>query len=105
MKLFPLLEKLDMNNNYSDTLKGFPALENLKELHLANNNIYDITPLSKLKALEELDLTGNNPIANFAPLLSCPNLKKLTLSSISRRDDDFLHANLPNLTIIEGHIY
>ena len=70
---------------------------NLKKLDIygGKNNISDISVLSNLKSLEELDLSENN-ISDISILSGLTNLKKLTLSGNEIIDINAL-SNLTNL--------
>ena len=70
---------LDLNGNIPD-LSPLSGLTELRELNLWANNISDITPLSGLTALTGLDLDGNE-IADISPLSKLPHLEWLILSS------------------------
>jgi len=62
-------------------LDGISSLAGLKELYLAYNEIFDISPLSMLENLQVLDLEGNNidDITQVEFLLLCTKLNDLTL--------------------------
>jgi len=68
---------------------------NLRELSLFNNQITDVTPLSRLTNLTELSITSNE-ITNVSPLGSLTNLERLFLSNNQITDVSPL-LNLINL--------
>lgn len=61
------------------SLAGLEKAHNLLELRLARNLIEDIKPISGLKNLQSLDLSGNK-ITNLDPLEKLVNLQYLELS-------------------------
>ena len=60
-------------------LTGLEFAINLKELHLAHNQISDITPLGALTKLIVLDLHNNFEISDVFPLSALKNLTHLSL--------------------------
>ena len=75
-------------------------------MYLSDNDISDITPLSKLITLEELGLYKND-ITDVTPLFGLVNLKKLELfdNPISDKDIQALKKALPNCEIILENPY
>jgi Leucine-rich repeat (LRR) protein len=69
-----------------------------EDLDLSNNQINDISPLSRLTGLEWVVLDDNN-ISDITPLSNLTNLTKLSLSDNQIRDISPL-ANLTNLVML-----
>ena len=110
------LIKLDLSNNYIESLTGIELLVNLELINLENNNIKNISPLIKLinlieiycannlidsfndyshfgnlKNLEVLDLSGNEILSNNKNskkmiIYYCPNLKIFNKNYITEKD-------------------
>lgn len=72
------IKKLAATQYHISDLKGIEHLINMKYLNLFENKIKDITPLSNLKKLEDLDL-GYNEINDISQISSLINLKNLSL--------------------------
>ena len=68
-------EYWDMND-ISYFIKHQPTVRSLR---LIGGTFTDITPLTQLNYLEELEITLNNYITDISPIASLVNLKKLTL--------------------------
>ena len=60
-------------------------LKNLKQLVIARNRIWDLSPLEELTRLEFLDLSCN-PITDISSLRSLTSLRKLYLNGCSAKD-------------------
>jgi len=71
---------LDCSTKGIKSIKGLEAFPGLQTLHLFNNDVTDISPITDLSALNILDL-GNNPIGSHLPLTNLVNLKALGLSN------------------------
>lgn len=81
------LEVLDLgdqylyeNNQYLTDISPLGELINLKKLILKNNKIVDVTAISKLTKLEELDLYGNKGIKSIDGFENLTKLRKLLLN-------------------------
>ncbi|EFM65350.1 leucine Rich Repeat protein [Peptostreptococcus stomatis DSM 17678] len=81
------LEVLDLgdqylyeNNQYLTDISPLGGLPNLKKLILKNNKIVDVTAISKLTNLEELDLYGNRGIKSIDGFEKLTKLRKLLLN-------------------------
>ena len=61
-----------------EDLTGLEHAQNLRSLHLPDNNISDISPLAELKKLDYLHLDNNN-ISDILPLAELKNLRQLLL--------------------------
>jgi len=72
--------RLDLSNNDITDVSSLSKLRKLKFLDLSGNQISDISPLNGLAELEYLDL-GSNGIDIVSPLKDLPNLEYLDLSS------------------------
>lgn len=106
---FKNLESLSMINVGLTTLKGFPALPNLKKLELSDNRILSgLNPLQECKSLTHLSLSGNRiaSIEALEPLASLENLAHLDLFNCDVTNLDSyrekVFANLPNLKYLDG---
>lgn len=75
------LEKLKLSTSVTTNIEGIENFSHLKRLEFWNNRreLTDFTPLSKIKTLEDLELTVLG-ITDFTFLKDMPNLKKLTVS-------------------------
>lgn len=127
-----LLEELNLSDNEITDISNIKYLKNLKRLDLSNvvrnlniedeivelddlnedthNSIKNISPISDLPNLVELNLS-NNEISDISPLLNLNNLQKLNLSgnSISNISDinkikSLINLNLSNQVIINDRI-
>lgn len=95
------ITKLSAFDHNISSIEGIQHLENLEELYLgfwkgSSNTITDITPLSDLYNLRELDLS-NNQIEDISPLSELTNLYGLGLRDNQISDITPL-SNLTNLT-------
>ena len=92
------VEGQGINSNEISNLSPLSGLTNLKELDLSANNITDriILPLSNLTNLISLDLSSNN-ITDISPLVGLTNLKELNLFRNNISDIAVL-SGLTNLT-------
>ena len=77
----------------------FNGLTSLRELHLANNSISDISPLEHLTSLRQLDLT-NNSASDISALEDLTSLKLLGLKNNSISDISVL-KDLTSLTWLD----
>ena len=78
------LESLTLENGQVEDLKYLKELSNLKELHLAGNNITDLSTIAGLTKLEVLDVSENSGLADLATLGSAAtSLKELNVSNTS----------------------
>lgn len=69
------LELLDVSSNLIEKLpEDMSAMQSLKSLMIANNNISSLKPLSKLGSLEEVNLEYNR-VSSLECLTSCEKLK------------------------------
>ena len=90
-------------------LTGLEFATNLTELHLGNNSITDVSPLSGLTNLTTLGL-GRNSVTDISPLSGLTNLRTLGLSYNGIKDvSAFVSVlsgltNLTNLHLTGNHI-
>ena len=99
---FKKLEKLDLGANNIENIYALQYLgAPLRELRLANNRIYDATPLMYLNSLEMLDISGNY-LYSASPIRQLSNLKWLKISGNPLDDEQIasLRAALPDCEII-----
>ena len=105
------LESLKLSSTVISNLQGIENFTNLKRLELWNNNrgLTDYSPLSKVKTLEELELTVLE-LKDFQFLKSMPKLKKVithhapvnSLSGVSEAPSlEHLEINNGKLTKID----
>ena len=94
------VEGQGINSNEISDLSPLSGMTNLKELDLSTNNITDriILPLSNLTNLISLDLSTNN-ITDISPLAGLTNLKELNLFRNNISDISILFG-LTNLTVL-----
>ncbi len=81
----PLLEVVNLSQNWIERIEGLTSLPQLRELYLANNRIKRIEGLEDLKNLEVLILEGNQ-ITKIEGLGHLPALKRLGLAGNRLRD-------------------
>ena len=81
-------------------LKGLEFAINLRELHLARNRIYDLTPLKKLTKLTYLDVGFNWYESDLSPLKDLTNLTHLYLR-LNRISNISALRNLANLVELD----
>ncbi len=67
-------------------LDGIEYLNNLEQLMLGGNNITDLSPLSNLRKLWELQLLFNVSLEDITPLRALTNMKRMSLSHTSISD-------------------
>ncbi len=100
LRKFPMLKKLDLDGNEIFSLDGAENLVSLTEISLSGcfcgDSAMDITPLTKAKNIEILDLSNNN-IESIAPLSTLDNLTSLDISNI-KATDIFVIAGFSKLT-------
>ncbi len=70
-----------VNNNSISDLSPLSGLTKLTELNLFRNTIADLSPLSNLKELRELDLSGNSYISDLSPLSGMTRMRTLHIYS------------------------
>ena len=73
----------NVNRNEISDLSPLSNLTRLTNLNLANNDISDLSPLSNLTNLTRLDLALNGGISDLSPLSNLTNLTALGLESNS----------------------
>lgn len=114
------LQNLHLTGNVITNLTPLASLSNLRVLILHNigfsdsgsdpatqySGKIDLTPLSNLTNLQELQISGNPNIENFTPLSSLINLRLLNLSGSQVKDVSFLSSltNLEELLLIANEI-
>ncbi len=87
LKYFKNLEKLDLSfNGKNFNLTPISNLSKLEDLNLYGNSINDISPLENITSLKKLNLAANR-ISNIYTLKNLINLKTLKLNS--NNIDDF----------------
>ena len=70
-----------VNSNSISDLSPLSGLTKLTELNLFRNTIADLSPLSNLTELIELDLSGNSYISDLSPLSGLTGMRTLQLYS------------------------
>ncbi len=88
-----------VNNNDISDLSPLSRLTNLEYLSLTSNNISDLSPLSRLTNLTGLHLGGNNSISDISSLSGLTNLISLNLWDNSISNISAL-SRLTNLTLL-----
>ncbi|MBQ2992028.1 MAG: leucine-rich repeat domain-containing protein [Clostridia bacterium] len=86
LKYFPNLDVVDIHNC---GLKEVPIEIGelpITSLSLQGNDLRDISALSNMKNLSDLQLQANNFITDYSPLAEIDNLKSLNISMFSARD-------------------
>ena len=71
------VERIALNKVKCADTKPLAACANLKVLEARYCDIADLSGLAGLQRLETLDLYGSTMSASFAPLATCPRLKKI----------------------------
>jgi len=107
---FKNLEILSLINVGLTTLKGFPALPNLRKLELSDNRISSgLNLLSGCKKLTHLNLSGNKikEIDTLEPLKNLLELRSLDLFNCEVTSlDDYrgkVFEQLPSLAFLDGY--
>lgn len=82
-------------------VSGLSYLKNLENLNLTGNNISDISALSELKNLKKLDLCAN-PVKDITPLMGLSQLENLSFDKNNIPDSDIekLKNVLPHCNIM-----
>lgn len=95
------LEKLSLSSSVTTDIQGIANFTQLKSLELGAGNIdlTDFSPLSKLKQLEELELTTRG-ISDFSFLENMPNLKEITTYHVPVTSLKGI-SEAPNLEVLE----
>lgn len=98
---FSSLEEIYLDENKISSLKGIESLNHCKILILSHNRIKDLSPLKSLVSLEILDLSWNNQLQNISSLSRLSHLHTLLLTNtnISKIEIQSLQKALPNCTI------
>lgn len=99
------LTRLLANGNKIESLDSLKNLTELKEIHISENKIKDLSPLKKLVNLEDLDI-GNNPdIESLVVLNNLTNITELKINN-AKKVKDFSPISklkkLDDLTIIRS---
>ena len=99
------LTRLLANGNKIESLDSLKNLTELKEIHISENKIKDLSPLKKLVNLEDLDI-GNNPdIESLDVLNNLTNITELKINN-AKKVKDFSPISklkkLDDLTIIRS---
>ena len=95
------LEKLKLSTSVTTDIKGIANFSHLKKLELwaGKRDLTDFTPLSKLKKLEELEMTVSG-ISDFSFLSNMPKLKQIVTYHAPITSLKGLDA-APNLEVLE----
>ncbi|EAT13281.1 leucine-rich protein [Oceanobacter sp. RED65] len=101
------LEKLKLSSGYTTDISGIAHLSKLKRFEFWNNNkkLKDLSPLNKLKNLEELEVTAF-AVKDFAFLKDMPKLKSITTYHAPITSLEGLHEapNLEELKLYSGKL-
>ena len=101
-EILPLyaLESLSLANNQLSDISTLTKLGGLSHLNLSDNRISDLRPLGQMTGLRSLYL-DNNPITDLKPLYSLRNLSMLSIKGLDIGEDelDALAAALPACAI------
>ena len=89
-----------VRNGGIHSLQDLTQLKNLKILHIALQDIVDVSPLVQLDALEVIDL-NHNPVADISPLATLYSLRELSVFD-SRVSDFSSLATCPLLERIDA---
>lgn len=101
---------IEISDGYINDISCLRSLKNLKQLVIARNEIWDLSPLENLTQLEFLDLSCN-PITDISSLRSLTSLRQLYVSSCEISDLspvyglsslEVLHASDNSLSGIDG---
>lgn len=79
----------------------------IKSLSLDRGNFSDLSPLTALTELEELNIESNDNITDISPLVSLANLKKLTLFGLHGLSAENMEpiSALVNLRYLKLHVW
>ena len=95
------LVNLDLANSYFYDISALSGLTTLTNLDLSGNeNLRDISALSDLKALTKLNLSHNRNLTDLSPLSNLIELTELDLSFHSMLTDISALSGLTNLKIL-----
>jgi Leucine-rich repeat (LRR) protein len=96
------LQVLWLNDNHIRKLSGLQDLKELKELHVANNQLDSIGHcLNHSKELKDLNMSGNN-FSSFREILHLTRLEKLENLSLS--DSNFADNPICSLCNYQTHV-
>lgn len=95
------VSELDLNRENITNLTGIENCVNLRTLNLESNQLWDISPLSKLKNLEVLKLSGNTHIKNIEELSNIKSLTRLEIENMKITDISML-KNLTNINYLKA---
>ena len=90
---------LHLQNNDISDITPLTTMGDLNELYLENNSIGSIEPLMSLTSLQWLKIS-NNPITNIRPAASLIMLKKLYMQGLDIPAEDNLAEQLPDCTFV-----
>lgn len=104
---FRSLKHLHLNyNNMNEISTEIGSLENLGDLYLVHNGIYDVSPLARAPSISVLDLSENEGITEFSSMVNeesaCnPSILKIADSGVTSIPNSEVIANgFSNLTSI-----
>ena len=99
------LTRLLANGNKIENLDSLKNLTELKEIHVSENKIKDLSPLKKLVNLEDLDIGNNLDIESLDVLNNLTNITELKINN-AKKVKDFSPISklkkLDDLTIIRS---
>ena len=98
----PELRLLIMADNWINDLTPLAKCKHLHYLELFVNNLTDISPLSNLHELVDVNISYNRRLADITPLLYSPMMERIWLesTSVSPEDFDLLEATYPNAKVV-----
>lgn len=99
------MTRLLANGNKIESLDSLKKLTELKEIHISENNIKDLSPLEELVNLEDLDISNNPDIKSLDVLKNLTNITELKINN-AKKVTDFSPISklkkLDDLTIIRS---
>ena len=99
------MTRLLANGNKIESLNSLKNLTDLKEIHVSENKIKDLSPLEKLVNLEDLDISNNPDIESLGVLKNLTNITELKINN-AKKVKDFSPISkltkLEDLTIIRS---
>ncbi|MBI41846.1 MAG: hypothetical protein CMF59_19795 [Leptospiraceae bacterium] len=89
---WPALKKLSLKGNPLKEISQLSSLSRLEDLDIAKTEVTDLNPLSSLKNLRELR-ANDNQIESLEPLTELPELKEINIYDNQIRDLNVLKNN------------
>jgi len=99
VRLLPNLRILCVASEQIEDISPLSGLKDLFQVELRGNDIRDISPFSEMKSLAAVGL-NSNPVQDISPLTECTQLKSLDLCSVDTYDGSAM-AGLGSLDFLD----